>query len=344
MGLVGWRPGGAAGRRRHESAPRSAQRAGRRRVPMVGFSSARAAPAPSSASGSMRQCRFLPARCRSRSAVARDANGSLWVSQARGRAGGGHRAPMASVRSVRRYRPGRRPRRQRRHRPGRRRRRPPARRDRRHTARPRPPSSTTRRSVAPTAATCHSRSARSRRIRTAGSSSVATATVDPLVATRVPHAADRSGCYRRSHSSAMGALVLLDGKVAIVSGAGAGLGRSICVRFASHGARVMIGDLDEQAVSDSIAAVQSVGGQASGRVTDITSRADCDALVQLRARRVRGARHARQRRVSRRRLRDLRWRRPRCLAGDQRRQRLRHPQHDASRARPRSPRRARAAW
>ena len=73
--------------------------------------------------------------------------------------------------------------------------------------------------------------------------------------------------------------MLLDGKVAIVSGAGAGLGRSICVRFASHGARVMIGDLDEQAVSDSITAVQSVGGQASGRVTDITSRADCDALV-----------------------------------------------------------------
>jgi NAD(P)-dependent dehydrogenase (short-subunit alcohol dehydrogenase family) len=75
-------------------------------------------------------------------------------------------------------------------------------------------------------------------------------------------------------------MVLLDGKVAIVSGAGAGLGRSICVRFASHGARVMIGDLDKQAVSDSIAAVQSVGGQASGRVTDITSRADCDALVR----------------------------------------------------------------
>ena len=74
--------------------------------------------------------------------------------------------------------------------------------------------------------------------------------------------------------------MLLDGKVAIVSGAGAGLGRSICVRFASHGARVMVGDLDEQAVSDSIAAVQSVGGQASGRVTDITSRADCDALVR----------------------------------------------------------------
>jgi NAD(P)-dependent dehydrogenase (short-subunit alcohol dehydrogenase family) len=74
--------------------------------------------------------------------------------------------------------------------------------------------------------------------------------------------------------------VLLDGKVAIVSGAGPGLGRAICVRLASNGARVMIGDVDESAVADSIAAVQAVGGQAAGAVTDITSRADCDALVR----------------------------------------------------------------
>jgi NAD(P)-dependent dehydrogenase (short-subunit alcohol dehydrogenase family) len=74
--------------------------------------------------------------------------------------------------------------------------------------------------------------------------------------------------------------VLLDGKVAIVSGAGPGLGRSICVRLSAHGARVMIGDRDEQAVADSVAAIRAAGGEASGRVTDITSRTDCDALVR----------------------------------------------------------------
>ena len=74
--------------------------------------------------------------------------------------------------------------------------------------------------------------------------------------------------------------MLLDGKAAVVSGAGAGLGRSICVQFAKHGARVMIGDRDQQAVAASIAAVQSAGGQAAGRVTDITSRADCDTLIR----------------------------------------------------------------
>ena len=78
----------------------------------------------------------------------------------------------------------------------------------------------------------------------------------------------------------MGAQVLLTDKVAVVSGAGPGLGRSICRRLASHGAKVMVGDLDPQAVADSIAEVKAAGGEASGRVTDITDRADCDALVR----------------------------------------------------------------
>ena len=76
-------------------------------------------------------------------------------------------------------------------------------------------------------------------------------------------------------------MVLLEGKVAIVSGAGPGLGRSICLRLAQHGARVVIGDLDQGAVDDSVAAVRGAGGGATGRATDITKRSDCDALVRL---------------------------------------------------------------
>lgn len=76
-------------------------------------------------------------------------------------------------------------------------------------------------------------------------------------------------------------MVLLEGKVAIVSGAGPGLGRSICLRLAQHGARVVIGDVDQRAVDDSVAAVRDGGGGATGRATDITKRGDCDALVRL---------------------------------------------------------------
>jgi NAD(P)-dependent dehydrogenase (short-subunit alcohol dehydrogenase family) len=74
--------------------------------------------------------------------------------------------------------------------------------------------------------------------------------------------------------------MLLAGKTAIVSGVGPGLGRSICVKFAEQGANVVGGDLDPDAVSGTIAAVEATGARATGAVTDITDRAQCDALVQ----------------------------------------------------------------
>jgi NAD(P)-dependent dehydrogenase (short-subunit alcohol dehydrogenase family) len=74
--------------------------------------------------------------------------------------------------------------------------------------------------------------------------------------------------------------MLLEGKTALVSGAGDGLGRSICRKFARHGASVVVGDVDGAAVKDTTAAVEAAGGRATGAVTDITDRAQCDALVE----------------------------------------------------------------
>ena len=58
--------------------------------------------------------------------------------------------------------------------------------------------------------------------------------------------------------------MLLDGKVALVSGAGAGLGRAAGRRLAAHGARVVFSDLDEAAVTASVRAVHEDGGEAHG--------------------------------------------------------------------------------
>jgi NAD(P)-dependent dehydrogenase (short-subunit alcohol dehydrogenase family) len=75
--------------------------------------------------------------------------------------------------------------------------------------------------------------------------------------------------------------MLLQGKVGLVSGAGPGLGRAICVGFATEGAKVVVGDLSQAAVDDTVAAVVASGGEAVGQTTDITDPEQCQALVAM---------------------------------------------------------------
>lgn len=60
----------------------------------------------------------------------------------------------------------------------------------------------------------------------------------------------------------LGKLFDLTGKVALVAGGGGYLGYSICRALAAHGARVGVGDINEQAIHRSVDAVQGDGGQA----------------------------------------------------------------------------------
>lgn len=74
---------------------------------------------------------------------------------------------------------------------------------------------------------------------------------------------------------------LLSGKVALVSGAGPGLGRAVCLALAAHGAAVVVVDVDERAVDASVAAVRDAGGVADGAVADICDRDACDRAVAV---------------------------------------------------------------
>ena len=69
----------------------------------------------------------------------------------------------------------------------------------------------------------------------------------------------------------------LEGKRAIVTGGGAGIGEAIAIRLSSEGARVALADLDEQAA-------QRVAGEVEGKTlvrrTDVTSSDEVEALVQ----------------------------------------------------------------
>lgn len=54
----------------------------------------------------------------------------------------------------------------------------------------------------------------------------------------------------------------LNGKVALVTGAGRGIGQAIALKLASEGARVVVNDLDAEPAEDTVAQIQKLGSEA----------------------------------------------------------------------------------
>lgn len=63
----------------------------------------------------------------------------------------------------------------------------------------------------------------------------------------------------------------LQGNVAIITGAGSGIGRKIALSFAAEGAKVAIADINLAAAEDAVREIETVGGEALALVMDVTS-------------------------------------------------------------------------
>jgi NAD(P)-dependent dehydrogenase (short-subunit alcohol dehydrogenase family) len=72
----------------------------------------------------------------------------------------------------------------------------------------------------------------------------------------------------------------LDGKVAVVTGAAAGIGKAAALALGREGARVGIGDVDEPGGASVAAEIAAGGGEAFARRTDVRVSADVEGLVR----------------------------------------------------------------
>lgn len=71
----------------------------------------------------------------------------------------------------------------------------------------------------------------------------------------------------------------LDGKTAIITGGGSGIGRATALRFAQEGAAVCVADLNLEGAAQTVHQIEAAGGQALAVRTDTSSEAETDALV-----------------------------------------------------------------
>jgi NAD(P)-dependent dehydrogenase (short-subunit alcohol dehydrogenase family) len=71
----------------------------------------------------------------------------------------------------------------------------------------------------------------------------------------------------------------VDGKVALITGAGSGIGRESAVLFSLEGAQVVCVDLNEASATETVELVVNAGGEAVAVHADVSSSEDAEAMV-----------------------------------------------------------------
>jgi len=71
----------------------------------------------------------------------------------------------------------------------------------------------------------------------------------------------------------------MNGKAALVTGGGSGIGRAVALALAIEGAAVMVGEIDETAAAETVELVRERGGAAAYQLCDVSRNGDVEALV-----------------------------------------------------------------
>jgi 3-oxoacyl-[acyl-carrier protein] reductase len=73
----------------------------------------------------------------------------------------------------------------------------------------------------------------------------------------------------------------VEGKVALISGSGRGIGRAIALKLASEGAKIVVNDLDEAPAMEVVEAIKAMGGEAVACVGSVTATGFGDRFVGI---------------------------------------------------------------
>jgi NAD(P)-dependent dehydrogenase (short-subunit alcohol dehydrogenase family) len=75
--------------------------------------------------------------------------------------------------------------------------------------------------------------------------------------------------------------MLLEGKSAVIMGAGSGVGRASALRFAEEGAKVIVADVDLERAKETVRLIEEAGGTAVADQCDVSQETDVEATIAL---------------------------------------------------------------